>query len=715
MIRRLYLIISIWAFLSVPLFGSVTDDAAKRVMDAYAARLLAGDFQVGELFGELYIKEYVDVKKQSLVLNIIPDLARFDSEKQKYLSEFFYEIHYVDNAVPDIRRRAHLTSYKRGNGEIDRVLYYMNPDFLHEKLFKAQYLSPIYPTNYNYYNYTIDSTYNVPDGGCKILFTHKFDNIKLLTNGWVVFDASHAVRSFYAEGWDEQSRFAIECRMGDEGLERFVVKDLSLKIFYDFALNELDIDVDAQYTYSSLSTALNNYNSKSRFDLTGLLNADWDSLSVETPDVYVTMHRPCPLTAADSLIYIKKGVIKTDTVALWGNSDKPKRKSDKVLRWLWDVGDEMISSHHLNWGDSDLKVYPLINPSYMRYSTGKGVTYKFALNLQSRMGKKHSFSLKPMLGYSFKRNEFYWGVNGYYVFDPRHRGMVQVNAGRENSIYREFEVEKIKDLEFPDIRFSEMAFTYYRDSRFAVNLQREWFNGFDVQLGLTYYYRSLYGNAVGQIVDGEKIKRKYRSFAPHLQFIWHPGMYHYYDGDKKVNLGSRMPRFSLDIEQGVRGPLDSKSVYTRAEFDVQYKHRLSSSATLNTRLGFGGYLYEKDLYFINYTFLKDNILPLDKDDELSGVFQLLDGEWYNSANRYFRANAAYVSPFLVWQKMLPQVKFIKNEMLFFNLLFISKLHPYCEVGYGVETPYVDLGIFAGFENTSFHKIGCKITISLFED
>ena len=125
MIRRLYLIISIWAFLSVPLFGSVTDDAAKRVMDAYAARLLAGDFQVGELFGELYIKEYVDVKKQSLVLNIIPDLARFDSEKQKYLSEFFYEIHYVDNAVPDIRCRAHLTSYKRGNGEIDRVLYYM--------------------------------------------------------------------------------------------------------------------------------------------------------------------------------------------------------------------------------------------------------------------------------------------------------------------------------------------------------------------------------------------------------------------------------------------------------------------------------------------------------------------------------------------------------------------------------------------------------------
>lgn len=697
----------------MPLFGSV-DDTAKRVMDMYAARLLAGDFEVGELFGSLYIKEYVDVKKQSLVLNLIPDLARFDSKKQKYLSEFWYEIHYVDNAVPDIRRKTYLTSYKRGNGEIDRVLYYMNPDFLQEKLFKAQYLSPLYPTNYNYYNYSVDSTYCASDGSCKILFTHKFDNIKLLSDGWAIFDEDCVLRSFYANGWDEQSCFSIKCDMGNEGLERFVVKDLSLKIFYDFALNELDIDVDACYIYTSLSNVLKNYNDRSRFDLTGLLNANWNNEPVDDAVDYLSENRPRALLPADSLIYIRKGVLKNDSLEL-DNRSVARRKSDKVLRWLWNVGDEMISSHHLNWGDSDLKVYPLINPSYLRYSTGKGVTYKFALNLRSRMSKKYSFSLKPMLGYSFKRKEFYWGVNGNYVFDPRHRGMVRLDIGRENSIYREFEVEKIKDINTPDIRFSEMAFTYYRDSRFAVNVQREWFNGFDMMLGTTYYYRSMYGSAVGQVVEGEKLERKYRSFAPHVQFVWHPGMYYYYDGDKKVNIGSRMPRFALDVEQGVRGPLDSRSVYTRAEFDMQYKHRLSSSATLYTRLGFGGYLYEKDLYFINYTFLKDNILPLDDDDELSGVFQLLDSEWYNSANKYFRANATYVSPFLVWQKLLPQVKFIKNEMLFFNLLFISKLHPYSEFGYGVETPYVNMGLFAGFENAAFHKVGCKITISLFED
>lgn len=700
----------------MPLFGSV-DDTAKRVMDIYASRLLAGEFAVGELFGNLYVKECVDVKKQSFFINHIPGFPHFGPEKQKYLSELFYEIHCVDNAVPNIKYKAHLTSFKKGRGEVERVLYYMNPDVLQEKLFEAEYLSPLYPTNYNYYNYSADSVYNASHSGYKVFFNPCYDNIKLFTNGWAVFDENYTLCSFYAEGWDEQSRFSLECCMGEEGLERFVVKKMLLKISYDFAFNEVDISANAYYDYSSLSTVLNNYNFKNRYDLTDLLHVNWNEAPITSNREYAQQHRKEPLTATDSLIYVARGVLGGDTTCVVKSvpEEKITKSESGVLRWLWNVGDKMVSSHHLNWGDNSLKVYPIINPSYLRYSTGRGVTYKFAVNLRSRLDKLHSFSLKPMIGYSFKRKEFYWGIKGNYLFDPRHRGVVSLNIGRENSIYREFEIDKIKDVNVSDIRFSEMAFTYYRDSRFTLNVQRELRNGFELLFGATFYYRSLYGNAVGQVVEGEEILDKYKTFAPHLRMTWHPGMYYYYDGNKKVNIGSRKPRFSFDVEQGVRGLFGSKSVYTRAEFDMQHKRRVSSTAMLYTRLGGGGYLYEKDSHFINYTFLRDNILPLDDDDELSGIFHLLDSEWYNAANKYFRVNAAYVSPFLVLQKALPQVNFIKNEMLFCNILFISKLYPYSEVGYGVQTPYVNLGLFAGFENLSFHKIGWKITISLFDD
>lgn len=707
-----------WAFVLVPLFGSTRDDgAAKRVMDTYGKRLLAGDFVVGEVFGNLYIKENVDVKRQMIYLNLIPDLARFNSKKSDYLSEFFYEVHYVKNAVPDIRRVAHLTTFKHGSGEMDRVLSYMTPDYHGEKLFKAQYLSPLHPVNHKFYKYSIDTTYVSNDGSCRVFFAERFDNIKLLTEGWILFDGSCSVRAFYAEGWDEQSSFSIECTMGGYGLERNVAKEVRLSIDYKFAFNRLDINAEAVYDYAILSNELKDYDKKSRYDLTGSLNTSWDSYYHGRSYEYATLYRRKPLSHSDSAKYIRSGIIKSDTVVkpVVAKEEKNSFKNDKVLRWLWEVGDGMISSHYLNWGDSDLKVYPLINPSYLRYSTSKGVTYKLAMNLKSRIGSDKSLFFKPMVGYSFKRKEFYWGAHGNFVFDARNRGVAQFSIYRDNSIYREFPSEKSVMVDDVTYTYPVKAYNIFRDTRVNFSLGRELFNGFELSFGVNYYYRTTHNNMVDGVVIAGNNSEKYRSFAPNLTIVWHPGMYHYYDGNRKVNLGSDKPRFSLNVEQGVRGILASQDVYTRVELDMQHKKRLTGSATLYTRLGAGGYLYEKDANFISYTFLRDNILPLEKDDELTGVFQMLASEWYNSANRYFRANATYVSPFLMLQKVLPRVNIFKNEMLFFNLLFISDLCPYTELGYGVETPYLNLGVFAGFENFSFYKIGFKVIISLFED
>ena len=701
------------------MFGSITDDdAAKRVMDIYGRRLLAGEFEVGEVFGTLYIKESVDVKRQMIYLNLIPGLTRFNSKKQDYLSEFFYDVHYVKNSVPDIRRVAHLTTFRHGSGEIDRVLFYMSPDFLREKLFSAQYLSPIYPTNYKYYTYSVDTAFVGAQGETKVLFKKRFDNIKLLSEGWVLLDSACSVLSFYAEGWDEQSRFRVNCEMGSGGLERYVVKKIGLEIDYKFALNKLDIKAEAEYDYSTLSNELKGYEQKERFDLTGSLNTAWNAYYGGGSYDYATLRRKSPLSHSDSLIYVREGVLKCDTASSASvlvdekKDEKKSWKNEKVLRWLWEAGDKMVSSHYLNWGSSDLKLYPLINPSYLRYSTGNGVTYKFAMNFKSHIGGGKYFFLKPWVGYSFKRKELYWGVQGNWVFDVRNRGALYFNLYRDNSIYQEVMSDSEANENSVNTSPPFKNYKVYRDTRMNVSVQRELSNGFEVQAGVNFYYRTMRkGNGDTAQVEREKI----RNFAPNLMLTWHPGMYYYYDGDKKVNLGSRMPRFSLNVEQGVRGLFASKDVYTRAELDVQHKKYLSGNALLYTRLGMGGYVYEKNSHFISYAFLRDNILPLDKDDELSGVFHLLDSRWYNSANRYFRANAAYVSPFLVLQKVLPRVNIFKNEMLFFNLLFISDLCPYFELGYGVETPYVNLGVFTGFENFSYHKIGIKVTVSLFDD
>ncbi|MBO7290734.1 MAG: hypothetical protein J6U62_04660, partial [Bacteroidaceae bacterium] len=320
-----------------------------------------------------------------------------------------------------------------------------------------------------------------------------------------------------------------------------------------------------------------------------------------------------------------------------------------------------------------------------------------------------------MLGYNFKQKEVYWRLAGSFGLNPMKRSALVFDAGRESSIYSSVMLDDIESAAFDTLRISSMPFVYYRDFYFKSGFQIEVFNGLELRFGANMYKRTMSGNALGLEVGGVELKRHYRQFAPNFRVTWHPGMYYCVVDGKKVNLGSRAPRFALDVEQGVSGVFGSRGRYTRAEFDVQYKRSLSSLSSLYLRAAAGGYFHADDIYFVDYVFLKNNLLPLDKDDETSGEFQLLDREWYNSADRYLSLNAGYASPFLFLQRVVPSARFIKNESLYLNLLFMSHLCPYWECGYGVETPYVDMGLFAGFERGSFLKIGYKLSFSLFKE
>ena len=190
-------------------------------------------------------------------------------------------------------------------------------------------------------------------------------------------------------------------------------------------------------------------------------------------------------------------------------------------------------------------------------------------------------------------------------------------------------------------------------------------------------------------------------------------MYYYIKEGRKVNLGSNYPVVVWDVEQGMNGVFGSNNIYARSELDVQYKMGVRGGNKLYLRFGAGGYFYTKDVYFVDYSFLKQNNLPLERSEELGGVFQLLDSEWYNAANKYIRGHLTYEAPFLSLQKLFPRIRLFQNEYVYCNLLFLSHLCPYMELGYGVATPYVDMGLFVSSQNAQMHRVGYKITISLF--
>ena len=209
------------------------------------------------------------------------------------------------------------------------------------------------------------------------------------------------------------------------------------------------------------------------------------------------------------------------------------------------------------------------------------------------------------------------------------------------------------------------------------------------------------------------IRPEYNSFAPRIRLEWTPGQYYYMNGKQKVNLKSRFPTFILDYERGLRNVFKSTGVYERIEFDMQHHIRTGLLANLYYRFGVGLFTNQEETYFVDFVNFRRNNLPEGWNDEIGGVFQALDGQWYNASPYYVRAHVSYEAPFLIMRHLIKYTNHIQNERLYLNMLTMDNLGPYFEVGYGIGTFVFDMGLFVSLEKFNKVGFGYKFTFELF--
>lgn len=694
-----------WLFMAAtPMFASIHEDKADSIMARLFAHRAEGGCKVGEYFGNLYVKQRVGVFRNNLALNVFPDMTRFDRGVDNYVTELFYQLYYTDYGVLEMHRRAYNTSFRHGRGEIKRVVDFMTVNPCDRMLLQGSILSPLHHDYKKYYTYCLDSLSSYDDLA-HISFTARFDNIRLLSRGWVCLDDSCNIVEFGMSGWDEQSKFEAVYKMGTRGDVSGVVESVNVDIDYNFLGNKLNITADGCFDYDyvlPVNRAAAFRVNKDKYDLSGSSHVAWDTAKIVDMSQYAEKHRPIKLDF--------------DEIELLTDSTEHTQNDRKGKNWMWNFGDEMISTHSYDWDGGGVKFSPIVDISSVDYSSGRGLSYKFSMNIHNSLDNNREMYFKPQVGYNFKQKAFYWNVRGRFVYNPLRLGSLGIDFGEGNSSYSSVVLEKIKDIALDSLKFQDLNLNYFRNFYVEAFHENEIFNGLSMMTGVNFHKRLLRGNADEQLeYYGIPLRKKYVQFAPHVRLTWRPGMYYYMKEGRKINLGSKYPVFAWDVEQGVNGVLGSNSIYTRSELDVQYKLGVKDGNVLYLRFGAGGYFYTKDVYFVDYSFLKPSNLPLERSEELGGVFQLLDSEWYNAANKYARAHMTYEAPFLSLQKLFPRVKLFQNEYIYYNMLFISHLHPYMELGYGVATPYVNMGLFVSSQNLQIHRIGYKISLSLFAD
>ena len=681
---------------------------------------------------ELYIKGKVNIRKKNHILRFIPTMFRIRKGVREYLMETYSDLHFTAPDIYDQKIKASVGTSSEF-WELDGRL----PEYFHVNIYAStllydKLLSPLAPNAMKYYSYHIDSVMGkMHELQYKISFKPKSKSFQLVSGHMVVSENVWSVREMHFIGRSEMLRFNNMIRMGDVGeSDEFLPVHYDVDATFRFLGNVIDANYIAALDYKSIiqkdPSQLERKRLKSKYDLSESYTLRTDTNANKTDSAYFASLRPIPLSSHEQELY-QDFFLRRDTLQRY---KKPKNKN---LEFWGQIGDALISRYTVDLSKmGSVRCSPLINPFLLSYSGNNGFSYRQEFKYNRLFTGDRLLRIVPRLGYNFKYKELYWSVRSDFDYWPRKRAAFHVSVGNGHRIYSSRMLDELKNMPDSIFDFDRVYLDYFNDLYLEVRHSWEIVNGLSLDLGFSMHKRteanrSLFvttksvqsekekeeGPTTTPPAWEEKMRHSYNSFVPRVRLTWTPGQYYYMNGDRKVNLHSKYPSFSVDWERGIDGVFKSTGTYERIEVDIQHSIPLGLMRDFYLRFGWGAFTNQKDIYFVDFANLTRSNLPVGWNDEIGGVFQLLDGRWYNSSRKYLRGHLTYESPFLLLRHLVKYTQHVLNERLYLNALVMPHLNPYVEVGYGIGTNIFDFGVFCSFANWKYQEIGCKFTFELF--
>jgi len=670
---------------------------------------------------DLYIKRSMQVKKKNFLLRFAPFTLRADKKVKNTITESLNELHFSAPNIYNQKVKALNGNSLRLNGPSNIILPFFHVNVYSSSLLYDKLISPLASNARKYYRYKIINSDFISYDCVQytILITPKNNSYQLVSGYMIVDNLSWKVRELNLKGRSEYMRYNVRIWMGEKGNEEYLPAKYSTNIFVSLLGNVIDINYTANLKYKNIRLAemKKTEKVKKQYDLSESFSLSCERDSCITDSASFSRLRPLPLSDIEKSLYRDYAIYRDSFIV-----ENKKRVKD-ISVW-GQMGDFLLNSYTVDLPSlGTVKCSPVINPFLLGYSHSNGISYRQEFKYNRLFADDRLLRVVPKIGYNFKRSELYWSVNSDYDYWPAKRAAIHLSFGNGNRIYSSKVVDKIKDIPDSLFNFDDVHLDYFNDLFVDMNHSVEVKNGLFLRAGITVHQRDavessnivpLRGVSSPQtedLLDG--LKSRYISFAPRLQVEWTPGQHYYMKGLRKINLYSNYPTFSLDYERGLKGVMNSTGQYERIEFDMQHHIKLGLLRDIYYRVGAGAFTNTHELYFVDYANLSKNNLPVGWYDDIGGVFQLLDGRWYNSSNRYARAHFTYQAPFLLLRHLKKYTRPVINERIYVSALSVPHLSPYLEFGYGIGTHVFDAGVFVSYAKTSFKQVGFKFTFELF--
>lgn len=724
-------------FVCLPIVVQAKENNTDRYagMPAVSDTILKSIFQFSSLYSkvvdeykaEMYMKGRVKVHKSNRLIRYIPSMFTLEKGVDEYIIESVSEMHYTAPDIYNRKVKALSSTFPRNKGRLTDLTDFLNMNVYSSSMMSDKLLSPLDKESSRYYQYLLDTIMGPADNMIyKIQIIPKHKGTQLVSGYILVSDQIWSIREIYMEGEFDMIQFKMRRIMGEVGNEEFLPVHFDLNLTFKFMGNHLEMNNCGQmrYNYVSLYAGGSRRKSKKKHfhDLTEFYTLTMDSTEMVTDKETFAKMRPYPLLAEEDSLY-RKYTLRKDSIIHSKQLETNKKKKNSVF---WgQIGDMLIGNYNVNLaGMGSVRCSPLINPVMLSYSHSRGISYKQRFKYNKLFDDGKLLKITPQIGYNFTRKELYVKADAMFQYWPQKLGSFDVSVGNGNRIFSSVVLDKLKEQPDSTFNFNDMELDYFKDVYLNLFHSIEPVNGLYVKAGVSIHWRYL-GVDLSPKVQGtlsyeDILKRKgirsnYNSFAPRIRIEWTPGLYYYMNGNRKMNVGSKMPTFILDYEKGMKGVLGSSDGHERFEFDVQQIIKLSRIRSLAYRIGGGMFTRMDNMYFVDFVNFSRSNIPEGWNDEIGGTFQLLDRRWYNSSRQYWRGNLTYESPFIILRPLNRLLGEIQHERLYGGILFMPHLNPYVELGYGIETHIFDVGAFVSLVNGKYDTIGFKFTFELFND
>lgn len=695
------------------------DQAVDTVMQHVFTYASKNRLHVGHFDNVVYTKFHIDSHIRNFTIKLIPNSFNLERGKKHILGENVTRYNYVDFGIVSRKEVAFYSSMKKLRKIPDILHSNVNAMIYEPTIYVDNLLSPFNKINRRYYNYSIDSTRHV-DGATQVLvsFTPKYGNTQLVKGkAWVDYDTGKVEKMVFEAVYDNILHVKVSLLTGKNGILSLLPDRTFIEMNYKLGGNTVSINLNSQMNYRRADSrhyadSIGFYTDKNRYDITRLDLIPYDTTNVIRTKSYFDDIRPFPLTYAEDSIYSAN----CDSIKTYGSTTDTTRHNSFNTSSLEDI---LLSRHKVSFSNNTTLAIPAVfTPSMFQWSGSRGISLQARLQLSMDFPSGRLLKLTPSIGYSFRQNQIYWKVPVDFLVFPKIGGGIEANIRNGNHIYSSIQAREVrkqlKKFSSYDSMlnvFNKYNFNYYDDFKASAAFYIEPVVGLKMYSGLTFHQRNLIN--WNNVASAGGMKRYYKSIAPFINLEYTPALYYRRAANRRIPLHTYWPTFRMSYEKGVRWwTCDNK--YERWECDASYRINLRALSSIYLRAGGGLFTDRKEMYFVDYENFSFQNMPIGWEDDMFGVFQLLDRHWYNESNYYALFCTAYESPRLLITRAPLISKVIKKERLYINAVSLHALNAYIEGGYGISTNFFDGAVFIGGGNASGVEFGAKVSLRFFD-